>query len=214
MALAKQPETPETTLEEFGSLLLHHLGGVTPLREPQVQELWEHWRLYQRWSRVLNLSAVRNLERAVVKHYCESLFLGSCIGGGRARVVDAGSGAGFPGVPIAVLRRDCEVLLVESHRRKATFLKEATRRLPNAEVFTGRLEELDGRFDWLVSRAVSWNDLARDAARLADRIGLLVSAADAERLHRDDKFRWKDPLPMPWGKGGVVAVADVSRGTS
>ncbi len=214
MAPAKQPEAAGASSEEFGALLLRHLGGAVVLDERQVEALWEHWRLLQRWNSVLNLSAVRDLEGAIVKHYCESLFLGSCIGNVGARVVDAGSGAGFPGVPIAVLLRDSEVLLVESHRRKASFLKEAVRKLPNAEVFAGRLEDLDGHFDWLVSRAVAWRRFRRDARRLAEHVGLLMSSAGAKEAAGDEGFQWKAPLPMPWGKECVVAVADVSRGTS
>ena len=190
------------------------MNGIVTLAPGQVETLWQHWLLYERWNRVLNLSSVRTLESAIVRHYCESLFLGSRIGKGSAQVVDAGSGAGFPGFPIAVLRSNCGVVLVESHRRKAVFLKEAVRRIPNVRVFSGRLKELNGHFDWLVSRAVAWKQLARDAARLADRVGLLVSSADAQDVARDDRFKWNDRLAIPWRKDGVVLVAEVSRGTS
>lgn len=214
MPPAKEPEPAGTRLDQFRELLLGRLEGIVTPSDGQVEALWDHWLLYERWNQVLNLSSVRDLEGVIVKHYCESLFLGSRIADGPAKVVDAGSGAGFPGLPIAVLRRDCEVLLVESHRRKAVFLEEAVRHLPNASVFAGRLEELGGHFHWLVSRAVAWRDIARQAARLAEHVGLLVSARDASEVVRDESFRWREPVRVPWRKDGVVLVADVSRGTS
>lgn len=214
MEIASQPKLAGSAFQHFRALLLRHLDAIVALDDKQVEALWEHWRLYERWNRVLNLSAVRDLESAVVKHYCESLFLASCLPAGPASIVDVGSGAGFPGFPIAVLRRECQVLLVESHRRKVVFLKEVTRQLPNVRVFAGRAEQVLDHFDWLVSRAVAWKDLAEDAARLADHVGLLVSLVDAQSVVLASAFRWKDPFPMVWGKDGVVLVADVSRGTS
>jgi 16S rRNA (guanine527-N7)-methyltransferase len=184
------------------------------LSDEQVEALYQHWLLYERWNRVLNLSAIHDLETAVVKHYCESLFLGSCLPRHPASIVDVGSGAGFPGFPVAVLRPDCEVVLVESHQRKAVFLKEATRHTPNVRVFAGRADQLDEHFDWLVSRAVAWEDLGQDAVRLADRVALLVSPGDCQRLTKDNRVLWSAPRPLPWGERGVVLMGDVSRGTS
>jgi 16S rRNA (guanine527-N7)-methyltransferase len=73
------------------------------------------------------LSSIRDAETAVVRHYCESLYLAIHLPPGGHRIVDLGSGAGFPGFPIAVARPECSVVLVESHQRKAAFLKEAAR---------------------------------------------------------------------------------------
>jgi len=209
-----EPDPHNGAAEHFASLLRRSFGVVGPLSEAQVELLQNHWHLYQRWNRVLNLSAIRSLEAAVVRHYCESLFLGWCLPEGPARILDVGSGAGFPGFPIAVLRPDCQVVLVESHQRKAVFLKEASRHTANVAVFAGRAGQLEGRFDWLVSRAIAWKDLRRDAIRLADRVALLLSLADAQKLARDASVRWHPPRPLPWGESGTVLVADVSRGTS
>ena len=211
--LAKQSDPAGDAGEHFRSLLRRDFGTVAPLTDEQVEALCEHWRMYERWNRVLNLSAIHDLETAVMKHYCESLFLGSCLAGQPARIVDVGSGAGFPGFPIAVLRPDCEVVLVESHQRKAVFLKEATRHTPNVRVFAGRSEQIHEHFDWLVSRAVAWEDLERDAVRLADRLALLVSPGDCLRLVEDSRVLWSVPRPLPWGERGLVLVGDVPRGT-
>ena len=82
MPLARKPEPPGTTLEQFRALLLGRLKGILTLADGQVEALWNHWLLYERWNRVLNLSSVRDLEGVIVKHYSESLFLGSCLVGG------------------------------------------------------------------------------------------------------------------------------------
>src|ERR1700682_5683540 len=109
-----------------------------------------------RWNKTINLTRIERVEEAVDRHYAESLFLGSNLPPGRLSIADVGSGAGFPGVPIAILRPELSVFLIESHQRKAVFLKEATRGLPNVSVSSKRAEDLRQTFDWVVSRAVSW----------------------------------------------------------
>src|ERR1017187_6190482 len=100
-----------------------------------------------RWNRSLNLTAIRSREEAIERHYCESLFLGARLPAGALRIADVGSGAGFPGFPVAVLRPECSVTLIESHKRKAVFLREASRTLPNVRVFAKRAEDVGERFD-------------------------------------------------------------------
>jgi 16S rRNA (guanine527-N7)-methyltransferase len=96
------------------------------------------------------------------------------------RIVDVGSGAGFPGVPLSIVRSDSTVDLVESHQRKAVFLREATRGLENVRVFGERAESLQGPWDWIVSRAVRPIDVL--ALRLAPNVSLLMSGNDLEGL--------------------------------
>src|SRR5262249_34337860 len=116
------------------------LAKCYALPPEQVRALAEHYDLLCRWNRGLNLTRVDRLEEAVVRHYCESLFLAAHLPSDPVRVVDIGSGAGFPGIPVAVARPDCTVTLVESHRRKAVFLRDATRRMPNVRVLADRAE--------------------------------------------------------------------------
>ena len=103
----------------------------------------------------MNLTTViRTLEEAIERHYCESLFLAAQLAGRRScGVADVGSGAGFPGFPVAVLRPDCSVTLIESHQRKAVFLREASRGLPNVRVLANRAEDVTRQFDRVISRA-------------------------------------------------------------
>jgi len=114
---------------------------------------------------------------------------------GAQRVVDIGSGAGFPGIPIAVFRPDCEVNLVECHQRKAVFLREATRELSNVKVISKRAEDVRDRFDWLVSRAVAPGDVVR--LNLAENVALLMGEGDAAKLAGR-------ATQVPWGKQRVL----------
>jgi len=179
----------------------------------QVETLYAHYRLFERWNQVLNLSAIRDFDTVVVRHYCESLFLAANLPSQQVSVVDVGSGAGFPGIPVAVLRADCRVCLVESHQRKAVFLREATRGLPNVQVAAKRAEELGDRFDWLVSRAISWRELQAVARRVASHVALLLAAVHALKMLKENASFWKEPIPLPWAKEKVLLLGDVSRGT-
>src|SRR6266436_9755293 len=94
------------------------------------------------WNKVINLTRIERLEEVVDRHYAESLFVGANLPFGSLTIADLGSGAGFPGFPIAVLRPECSVTLIESHKRKAVFLKEASRALPNVVVLAQRAEDV------------------------------------------------------------------------
>jgi 16S rRNA (guanine527-N7)-methyltransferase len=180
----------------FADLLTQRLAGVVELSPGQVEALESHYRLLLRWNRTLNLTSIRKIEEAVERHYCESLFLGTHLPQGRLRIADIGSGSGFPGFPIAVLRPDCSVTLIESHQRKAVFLREASRSLPNVRVLARRAEDVDEQFDWAISRAVSYEDLASFLKNLAPNVDLLTGGeAPVDGIG----FVWQPPIPVPWG---------------
>src|SRR5437870_3651849 len=148
-----------------------------------------------RWNKTINLTRIEGLEEAVDRHYAESLFVGANLPAGFLKVADVGSGAGFPGFPIAVLRPEVSVTLIESHHRKGVFLKEASRGLQNISVMSKRAEDVDVAFDWVVSRAVSWGDIQLFGARLAPKLALLcnfpIVAAD-------------QVLPLPWDSHRIL----------
>jgi 16S rRNA (guanine527-N7)-methyltransferase len=154
-----------------------------------------------------------DFESVVLRHYCESLFLAARLPGQPSKIVDVGSGAGFPGIPVAVLHPESKVCLVEARQRKAVFLSEATRALPNVEVRNQRGEDLGGNFDWLVSRAVAWKDLKPVALKTTAQIALLTSVSESGPIIRDKSIEWREALPLPWGKQIVLLTGKVSRGT-
>ncbi|MFB3779618.1 MAG: 16S rRNA (guanine(527)-N(7))-methyltransferase RsmG [Bryobacteraceae bacterium] len=197
----------------FAETLGAHLVGVCELSRQQVSTLFGHYQLFCRWNRVLNLSSVVELEAAVLRHYCESLFLAAHLPETTLSVVDVGSGAGFPGIPLAVFRPNCRVTLVESHRRKAVFLREATRDVANVEVVARRAEEVDARFDWLVARGVAWRDLRAFALRSVARVALLTSTTESRGVDAEGAVEWKRPVPLPWRQPTVLLVGQVPRET-
>jgi 16S rRNA (guanine(527)-N(7))-methyltransferase RsmG len=121
---------------------------------------------------------------------------------GILRVVDVGSGAGFPGFPVAILRPDCRLTLVESHQRKAVFLREASRKTGNVRVIAKRAEEVEEEFDHLISRAVSYEDLGSSLKRLAPVADLLTGAEVPPDLGMD----WEGAIAVPWGKARFLRV--------
>ncbi len=158
-------------MEEFRSLLASEFSPCGTLTLQQLVLLEEHYRLLLRWNQKINLTRITSLQDAVRYHYCESLYLATCLPDGRLRIVDIGSGAGYPGIPVAIYRPECAIDLVESHQRKAVFLREAGRGLTNLRVFAQRAEELTDRYDWTISRAVRPEDVLK--LNLAPHVAVL-----------------------------------------
>lgn len=180
----------------FRDFLERRLAGIVDLTSAQVGTLEGHYQLLLRWNRVMNLTSIDRMEEAVERHYCESLFLGAHLPPGRWRIADIGSGAGFPGFPVAVLRPDCSVTLIESHQRKAVFLREASRSIGNIAVLSKRAEDVTGEFDFAISRAVSYEGLARALKNLAPRADLLTGA---EEPPASMGMIWDEAIALPWG---------------
>ena len=113
------------------------------------------------WNQRINLISRNDESRLVTRHFLESLGLVKVVSfPPGARVMDLGSGAGFPGIPLKLVRPDIAMVLVESKRKKIRFLRHAvdTLGLKKTEVVLGRAEQLAdslGRFDFIVSRSVA-----------------------------------------------------------
>lgn len=204
--------------EQFANLLARYCRQLRVQLSPeQVERLYAHYRLLVRWNERINLTAIRSLEEAVERHYAESLFVATRLPEGRWVVADIGSGAGFPGIGIAILRPECRVILVERRLKKAVFLKEATAGWENVEVFEGDASELAGRqIDWVVSRAVALEELARVAGRLCRRLLVLTSEARLEEwLERQGEGQGVALVgkqTLPWNRQLVVAELLIGQG--
>lgn len=179
----------------FAELLLERLGSIIELTSLQITQLEKHFELLNRWNQILNLTRVQGIEEIVDRHYCESIFLAKHLPSGILRIADIGSGAGFPGFPVAVLRPECRVSLIESHQRKSVFLREASRQFPNVEIVAKRVETVQDRFDWALSRAVKFADIEIPAARLSEKCGLLAG----QEQPTEKCFTWNTPIKLPWG---------------
>lgn len=130
------------------------------------QRLLQHLELLEKWNRVHNLTSVRDVAKAVSVHILDSLAIVPYLSG--KRLLDAGSGAGYPGIPIALVRPEIQVHLLDSNHKKCAFLRQAVAELGlrNVQVVCERLESWRTleRFDCVVSRAL---------AEIAEVIGLV-----------------------------------------
>ena len=169
--------------------------------------------LFLRWNARINLTAIRQPEEIVTRHFGESLFAARHLfpapvfpakttwgqpppavqaerSSAAAHVIDVGAGAGFPGLPIKIWAPDIELTLIESNHKKATFLREVTRTLTlmNIDVFHGRAQDYPNPPAEVVTlRAVERFETALPiAARLVapgGRLALLISEAQLARAH-------------------------------
>jgi 16S rRNA (guanine527-N7)-methyltransferase len=196
----------------FAEILERELAGCVNLSGDQLIRLHEHYALLDRWNEKMNLTSVERGEETVIRHYCESLFFAAHLDNNTISIADIGSGAGFPGVPIAILNPELRVSLVESSQRKAVFLREATRSLPNVSVIGQRAEEVAMVFDTVVARAVNSKEVVSLIPRLASKIGLMLGEAHFLQLHSSKHIAWSEPIRLPWGDRRIC-VYGVSRGT-
>jgi 16S rRNA (guanine(527)-N(7))-methyltransferase RsmG len=180
--------------DDFKALLASEFAPIGSLTEYQLDLLEQHYRLLCRWNKRINLTRIHGVLEAVRFHYCESLFLAQWLPKGKLRIVDVGSGSGFPGIPVAVGRPDCTIDLIESYQKKAAFLREASRQLPNVSVISRRAGECTAGYDWMISRAVRVEDLLK--LNLAPSLALLIGVDDAEGF---------EALKLPWGERRVLA---------
>ena len=171
------------------------------LDETAIARLLDYVDLLERWNAAYNLTAVRDPAEMVTRHLVDSLAILPFVSG--ATLADLGSGAGLPGIPLAIAAPERETLLVDSNGKKARFLREAVRRLglERVRVAESRVEDVEGTFDCITARAF---------ASLADMLGwgghLLapggVWLAMKGRIAEDEL----DAVPAGFRVGKVVAL--------
>ena len=110
------------------------------LAPDQLKQLGRHVDLMLKWNKSINLTAITDPDEVVEKHVLDSLAVVPLLPSGS--LLDAGTGAGFPGIPLAIARPELEVALVDSVQKKVAFLKNtlAELRLPKAKAYAVRLE--------------------------------------------------------------------------
>ena len=164
----------------IAELLKSYIVGLDP-PAGIYEQLAQYLELLLRWNAKTNLTAIREPEAIVTRHFGESLFAAGVLFGPEppkpgTTLADFGSGAGFPGVPIKLAFPDLSVTLIESQNKKATFLKEVIRtlRLDGIEVYGGRAEQWDKTADVVTMRAAERFEAALPvAARLVGSRGKL-----------------------------------------
>jgi 16S rRNA (guanine527-N7)-methyltransferase len=183
------------------------------LDEQRLSAISKYIDLLLKWNARINLTAVRAPEEMVQRHFGESFFAAEhwLAEGTVERVIDLGSGAGFPGVPLALLAPGTTVILIESNQKKATFLRELARllELRNVEIFGGRGEEHSKLADLVTMRAVEKFAQALDVAaglvKTRGRIALMIGEAQvAEATKVLPKIDWRQPIAVPGGHSRVL----------
>ncbi len=191
--------TPETIAG-----LLAPYAAVTP---DLAAQLLIYLDLILKWNERINLTAIRTPEEIVRRHFGESLFAGAHLGP-CATLLDYGSGAGFPGLPIQLLCPGVQITLADSRAKKAAFLREAVRTLHlSTEIWPHRVESMPaGRtFDAVTLRAVEDMPAAIAAAALRSTHKLLILSTLPVSL--PSTFAVEDTLPLPESRDAVLIVA-------
>jgi 16S rRNA (guanine527-N7)-methyltransferase len=202
-----------------------------PLPDPQIEKTLAHYGLavspalsasirayistLLRWNTKISLTAVVVPLEILKFHFGESLFVGTAVPISHGRLADVGSGAGFPGLPLAMLFPDLEVVLIESNLKKATFLSEVIRELglKNASVWRGRAEEMrsdECGFDFVTARALGHHGdflvWAKDSLNDNGRVVLWLGEDDAMIISDIAGWKWHGPIPIPNSKRRVLLV--------
>jgi 16S rRNA (guanine527-N7)-methyltransferase len=172
----------------------------------QVVLIQQYIRTLLRWNEKLNLTAIRDPLEILYRHFCESMFAAGAIPVDKGRLADIGSGPGFPGIPLKIIRPELELCLVESSIKKGTFLAEVVRelQLTNTRVLISRYEELGEELaplDYVCSRAVGdfhpfleWAGLERVQAH---QVILWIGGRDLEEVRKLRNWEWQEPILIP-----------------
>lgn len=168
---------PEKSLAELLQNGLH--GMALSMSTEQQQRLLQYVFLLNKWNKTYNLTAVREPERMIGLHIIDSLAVLQHLGGA-TMVLDVGSGAGLPGIPIAIARVDVQVSMLDSLQKKTAFIRQAIGEigLQNAAVVCERVEQFQPikKFDIVISRAFAeLTDFVSGAAHLVATGGQMLA---------------------------------------
>jgi len=176
------------------------------LSDVQVTCIQQYTRILRHWNEKLNLTAIKDPLEILHRHFCESMYAAVAVPINSGRLADIGSGPGFPGLPLKILRPELQLVLVESNIKKGTFLAEVIRELGllNARVLISRYEELGEELaplDFVCSRAVGefgpFLDWAASDGVSAGRVILWIGGRDLDEARKSVQWDWQEPIPVP-----------------
>lgn len=186
--------------------IAHLLQPFIELDETRLRAISTYIDLLLKWNARINLTAIREPNEIVQRHFGESVFAAKYLLDQHRpqTAIDLGSGAGFPGVPFALLAPEVPVTLIESHQKKATFLKELIYALglKNVKVFGDRAESYPEAADLVMLRAVEKFEKALPMAiRLMSTggsIALMIGAGQVDSARRvGEDINWSSGVPIP-----------------
>ena len=204
-------------------LILYTMPELTELLQPflthalstgQLRQLQTYLDLLLKWNAKISLTAVREPEEIIQRHFGESVFAGEQAGVVEAStLIDVGSGAGFPGIPMAILVPQMQVTLIESQQKKVAFLREVARALAlkNVNVYAGRAEQLQLKSQIVTMRAVE--KFQRSLPIAASLVGadgelmLMIGASQAETARQAlPEFVWTGPIAIPKSRERILLI--------
>ncbi|HWN75501.1 MAG TPA: 16S rRNA (guanine(527)-N(7))-methyltransferase RsmG [Candidatus Udaeobacter sp.] len=195
----EKPVSEETVRRALGEFQI----SVSP---QQVVLIQRYIGTLLRWNEKLNLTAIRDPLEILYRHFCESMFAAGAIPVDKGRLADIGSGPGFPGIPLKIIRPELELCLVESNIKKGTFLAEVVRELQliNTRVLISRYEELGEELsplDYVCSRAVGefqpFLEWAGSERVQAQQVILWIGGRDLEEVRKLRNWEWQEPILIP-----------------
>lgn len=166
-------------MTEAKKLLIQGIEEIgLPHADSQISAFVTYLTELKKWNRAYNLTGLKTDREIVIKNFLDSLLFCGVIPDDVRSVADIGSGAGFPGVPIKIMRPDLQVILVEPTQKKVLFLRHLCHRLglQGIEVMDKRVEEVSGvKVDALVTRALfSVADFMDKAGHMLGENGVLI----------------------------------------
>ncbi len=196
------------------SELLAPFLGEEKLAETQLSFISTYMNVLLKWNVRMNLTAVRSPEEIVQRHFGESLFAARHLvpKDSTISVADVGSGAGFPGIPMKIYAPGLHSTLIESHGKKATFLREVCRTmiLTDINVFSGRAEDWKQTAELVTLRAVEKFErvlpLAESLVAPDGRLALLVGVSQRINVEMADRGYWSDSLVIPNSRQRVLKI--------
>jgi 16S rRNA (guanine527-N7)-methyltransferase len=177
-----------------------------PAFDDQVLQIQQYIKILLIWNEKVNLTAIRDPLEILYRHFCESMYAAEAIPLKNGRLADVGSGGGFPGLPLKIMRPDLQVFLVESNIKKVTLLAEVIRELglTGAQVLARRYEELGEEvapLDYVCSRALgefpAFLEWARSQQIAAKQVILWIGARDLEEIRKIQSWGWSEPMEVP-----------------
>ncbi len=188
-------------------------ADVEPLGSETAARFEVYLSLILRWNARLNLTSSRTEDAIISMHLAESIICARAISPNVQTLLDFGSGAGLPGIPIALCRPEIAVTLAESQNKKVAFLQEAVRTLGiAAKVHSGRAETLQSVFDCVTLRAVDKMPQAvRAAAKLVasgGSLALMTTNAGLASLQAaaGAGFSWPRQISLPGSADRITAL--------
>jgi 16S rRNA (guanine527-N7)-methyltransferase len=192
-------------------------AGMASLEPILAARFAAYLSLILRWNKRVNLTAIRDEEGIIARHFVESIACARALPSGIGTLLDFGSGAGLPGLPIALCRPEIAVTLAESQGKKAAFLQEAVRVLSlSTRVLPARAESAPQLYDCVALRAVDhMPEAVKAAATLVREQGWLVlmttkpeSAAlqSAAKSPSSPSFIWHPSIPLPGSAERIIVL--------